>query len=388
MIIFKNKGLIDEKSITTFGVSSKENSSAIGYFGTGLKYAIAILLREGCEVKIHIGKKVLNFGVKEEKIRVNDFTIVTMNDTLLSFTTELGKNWKLWQAFRELYCNCTDENGEIYESNNAECAEDETMVCVAGGAFTNIYNNRDEIILSSPALLHLDGVNIHPNQSNFLFYKGVSVHKLDKPSLYTYNLTRADLTEDRTLKYYTYYLSGIANSICNSSNSEMLKNVLHADKYYAENDFNFEGNPSDECIDICLIAAKKFDLSLNKSARKLCRGWVQKALDENSNYELKPIDKMMLESAIKFCKFIGYNVTEFNIKVSENLGEGTLGRAHEDVIYLSTRVFMQGTKQVATTLLEEYLHLKFGLLDETYKMQTFLFDIIAGLGEQLQGEPI
>lgn len=45
MIIFRNKGVIDPKSITTFGVSSKENPGAIGFFGTGLKYAIAILLR-------------------------------------------------------------------------------------------------------------------------------------------------------------------------------------------------------------------------------------------------------------------------------------------------------------------------------------------------------
>lgn len=47
MIIFRNAGTIDPKSITTFGVSSKENPGAIGFFGTGLKYALAILLRHG-----------------------------------------------------------------------------------------------------------------------------------------------------------------------------------------------------------------------------------------------------------------------------------------------------------------------------------------------------
>jgi hypothetical protein len=32
--------------------------------------------------------------------------------------------------------------------------------------------------------------------------------------------------------------------------------------------------------------------------------------------------------------------------------------------------------------------LAYDLQDETYKMQTFLFDVICGLGEQLRGEPL
>ena len=87
-------------------------------------------------------------------------------------------------------------------------------------------------------------------------------------------------------------------------------------------------------------------------------------------------------------QIVGIAVDITEIKIAENLGNDVLGRAHNDVIYLSTRIFMQGTKQVSTTLLEEYLHLKFKLEDETYKMQTFLFDMIAGLGEQLKGEPL
>lgn len=388
MIVFINKGLIDEKSITTFGVSSKENASAIGYFGTGLKYAIAILLREGCDIKIHIGQKVLSFGVRQEKIRVNDFTIITMNDSLLSFTTELGKNWELWQSFRELYCNCTDENGVIYEANSAQCGDDETMICVTGAKFTNIFNNKNEFILESQPFEKLKNVDIHHGQGRFLYYKGVAVHKLDTPSLYTYNLKLADLTEDRTLKYSSYYVGKIAEDICKLDNKDALKKILHANDNYFEHDFEFKTTPSDCFIETCLEAAKKFDLTLNKTAQRLCKGWAIKALDANSSYKLNNIEKMQLDKAIEFCQFIDYDVTEYAIKISENLGENVLGRAHDEVIYLSTRVFKQGTKQVATTLLEEYLHIKFRLVDETYMMQTFLFDIIAGLGEKLKGSPL
>ena len=56
MIIFENKGLIDVHAISIMGVSVKEEGS-IGYFGTGLKYAIATLLREGQKITIWRGKE-------------------------------------------------------------------------------------------------------------------------------------------------------------------------------------------------------------------------------------------------------------------------------------------------------------------------------------------
>src|SRR5437867_1027619 len=96
--VFENPGVIDPRSITTFGVSSKDNASkAIGFFGTGLKYAIAILLRNGCGITIYSGGKKYTFGVFKEEIRNDTFQIVTMNNVKLGFTTELGKTWEMWQ---------------------------------------------------------------------------------------------------------------------------------------------------------------------------------------------------------------------------------------------------------------------------------------------------
>jgi hypothetical protein len=38
---------------------------------------------------------------------------------------------------------------------------------------------------------------------------------------------------------------------------------------------------------------------------------------------------------------------------------------------------------VAGTLIEEYLHLKHGIVDETRQMQNFLIDTICSLGERI-----
>ena len=62
MLSFYNAGIINEISITTFGINAKNDDSAIGYFGTGLKYAIAVLLRNGHEIKIKSGLNLSTRG--------------------------------------------------------------------------------------------------------------------------------------------------------------------------------------------------------------------------------------------------------------------------------------------------------------------------------------
>jgi hypothetical protein len=62
-------GEIDAASIRTFGVSVKEGENPIGFFGTGLKYALAILLRTGHKVTIQSGTSKHRFALKDVKIR-------------------------------------------------------------------------------------------------------------------------------------------------------------------------------------------------------------------------------------------------------------------------------------------------------------------------------
>lgn len=394
MITFKNNGLIDKRSITTFGVSSKESESPIGIFGTGLKYAIAIILRHGLTIEIDIGGEVHRFSTKEERIRVDDFLIVTMNDVPLGFTTQLGKTWELWQAFRELYCNCTDENGEIGKSNNKVLAgPNETVISVLGEAFEAIYDTKNSFILESEPIVKLPNVNIHAGGSKFIFYRGISVLKLQTESLYTYNLTGSvDLTEDRTLKYLYYYINKIAKDVTESlKDSNLLKLILHCSKdKFLESTFEYAGTPSQDFLTTCRKAAENFDTSVSRHARKLYKTWNEEAFGFQK-CEMNSLEQKMLIKSVAFCKFIGYaDIDKYPIHCTEVLGEddGVLGRAYNKEIYLARRVFLQGTKQVAVTLLEEYFHIKYGLVDETYKMQTFLFDVIGSLGERLMDEPL
>lgn len=43
---------------------------------------------------------------------------------------------------------------------------------------------------------------------------------------------------------------------------------------------------------------------------------------------------------------------------------------------------------LASTLIEEYLHLRHGWHDLTRELQNFLFDKLVSLGEEIAGEPL
>lgn len=393
MIKFTNDGVMDVRSITAFGVSSKENDDAIGYFGTGLKYAIAIILRHGCSIQIDIDGKQHKFGVERSMVRVNEFDFVTMDGNQLSFTTDLGKNWELWMAFRELYCNCTDEKGVIERAHDIELSPEKgkTVIKVVGTEFENIFGNINDFIINKnrPVVYESDAIRIYEGQSRFVFYKGVRILNMDSTMKYTYDIkSYVSLTEDRTASYPSSVRHDIGTEISKMENEGILSQILLVGELYGEHELSMRTDNSDEFKEVCRKAAERFDKKLNPSARSVYKDWVDRALQYNSNYHLNEVENMRLERAIEFCKFIGYKVDTYPINFSEFLGEGVLACAYKDEIYISKRVFSQGTKQVAMTLLEEYLHLKQKLEDETYSFQTYLFDIIGDIGERLQGEPL
>jgi hypothetical protein len=392
-VVFVNKGVIDKKSITAFGVSSKENPGAIGYFGTGLKYAIAILLRLGQKVTIYAGTKSLRFGVKKQKIRVDEFNFVTLNGRCLDFTTEVGKNWQLWMAFRELYCNCMDEKGWAMKVGVVEESvvprEGTTTVVVEGQEFETVWDQKQNIILGTEPLFKYDTLWVHPGQSRYVYYKGIRVSELSSESNYTYNLQGSvELTEDRTLKYFWWLLSMIRQEALRSCDADFIRTVTLAPKDTYETSIVFDTTPGDTFQQVVSQLAKDFEANLNPSAVRCCKDIIHKSLKESKPAVLSEIDKERLAKAVGFLEKIGFKVSNYPIRLSEFLGDCTLGCADttDHTIYVSREAFIRGTKTLVSVILEEFLHLQYNLVDETRVMQNYLMGLIVSLGEQVAGE--
>jgi len=223
-VYFYNKSLLPLECIKTFGVSAKETDSPIGYFGTGLKYAISVLLREGCNINITVGNDSYNFHKKILEIRGQEFEIIYMNDVALPFTTKLGRNWSLWQAYRELYSNCMDEGGNVSAViiGADELTDSGTIIAVSGLA--EIHEKSDEFILRSIPKYTIENLEIHESKNPGIFYRGIKV--LELPTKYTYNiLSNMTLSEDRTAAQWEVNYE-ITKALACSDNLDVVSEII------------------------------------------------------------------------------------------------------------------------------------------------------------------
>lgn len=252
--VFETDTSIDLHAFTTFGISAKPNSqSPIGYFGTGLKYAVAVLCRLGLEVEVFIDGVEYVFYAKPVDFRGTTFQQLAMKKRrgllpwryeTLPYTTELGKNWEVWQAFRELYSNTVDEGGRVYCTTDTIHVDQTragrrplTQIVVRDAAddppvFQMAFADKDSIFL--PEGLRQIGSDAQPCQlidrpSKYLYYRGMRVMELPKPSRYTWNvLASLELTEDRTVKYPFMAEWHVACHIVRGTDTLLIGRVLSA----------------------------------------------------------------------------------------------------------------------------------------------------------------
>lgn len=399
MIVFENPGEIDIRSISTFGVSVKESDNPIGFFGTGLKYAIAVLLRNGCSITIFSGTTSVEFGLANEELRGKTFQFVTMaidggKPQSIGFTTELGKQWELWMAYREIACNCKDEGGKAFNVHaDVTPAPGLTRVIVTGAMFEAVHASRHEYLLEDAPDFHLEGLEIRKRPGNAMFYRGVRVMQLQHTALYTYNITdEMELTEDRTIKSSYAMQMKLAASIFNCEDEALLYSILTAGENTFEGQIDYHWShlkPGDAFMKVMGDCIQDRLTRVSASALRMFNEHTQRTMKPRE-IELTKIQKISMEKALNFCEHIGFPIRDnYPIKVVESLGEGCLGLAKDQTIYIAERVFhLGGTKQLASTLIEEYLHLRQGWLDLTRELQSFLFDKVVSLGEELIGEPL
>lgn len=394
MIIFENPGEIDASAIATFGVSVKEGDNPIGFFGTGLKYAIAILLRNNHRITIWSGLEKIEFTAQPTTIRGEQFDVIHMNGERLGFTTQVGKTWELWMAYRELFCNARDESGEAYRASEApEPREGHTLIAVEGRPFEAIHAERWRYFVEDEADFVLDGIEVRHRESTNYFYRGVSVSLLPRAAMLSYNdTTPLELTEDRTAKNNYELPYRIARALLSLTDEKLLRTILTAPKQWLEHHLDFHGwsqAPSPAFLKVVGQLVNDGIADVNASAKRL---WQEKRPDEYKPREiaLSEVQKKSLEKALDFCERIGFPIRgAYPIFAVESLGKDTLGLAKDGTIYVSERAFlMGGSKQVAATLIEEYIHLRHRYEDCTRPMQNWLFEKVVSLGEELVGEPL
>lgn len=391
-VVFCNDGEIDMRAVKTMGLSAKDNPNAIGYFGTGLKYAIAVLLREGQKITIYSGKDEYCFEKEGIAFRGSDFEIVTMNGHELPFTTELGKNWELWQAYRELHCNCTDEFGVITAlAELPQPKEGKTVIVCEGQEIEQCYSDRGTIVLDAEPMFTSANVEVISGSTHHLFYKNIRAADVNH-CLYTYNLkNHIDLTEDRTIKYVWMARGKIMNAVLEAHDRNFIRSVLLAPNMTFEANFNFTdtseatATPSKEFLEVAGELHKKVEG--NPTAHEIYKKHFRAINGRRGSVKLTANQKQMLKTAQELASYLGYK-DSYPVTITNDLEVNVLGLAESGEIYVNIRCFAKGVRTVAHALYEEYLHLEHGFDDESRAMQNFLFEKIIELGAEINEMPV
>lgn len=257
-IIFRTPGTLDMRAFTTMGMSAKPSTDRpIGVFGTGLKYAVAVLVRLGASFQVHAGGHRYWFEVVPVDFRGETFQQIVMRRDAwtggegwrlgrrqkLPFTTQYGLNWKMWMAFRELYANTLDEGGDTHEVDDLDAwaqkeeaqpwGDDEhTLIVVTHDDFTQAYRDRADTFLDlgdRELRAALPGLEVRHGETQRMYYQGLRALDIGKPAMYTYNVTAPQhLTEDRQLGREWAVRSLVANTIATSDDEELIRQVITA----------------------------------------------------------------------------------------------------------------------------------------------------------------
>lgn len=252
-IVFQNEGILSLIDLTTMGDSSKrEDSTKIGKFDSGLKYAISILYRNGIIITINVSdniqyrvnsKIIISPDTKKEKeiIVIEKYLLEDVNigfeyveSIETSFAIQLGYEWELWMALREIYSNCLDENGKILDDSDGIGAKGYTTIHLEGELLEPILENWDEYFISSniePIYGNKDDsdVKIYENPSGYLrLYKnGILIHKNeDVLADFMYDSPCASIDEMRVLNNMYDFKNNVSYCISENNSYDFTRTFL------------------------------------------------------------------------------------------------------------------------------------------------------------------
>ncbi|MCP4255032.1 MAG: hypothetical protein GY775_16820 [Candidatus Scalindua sp.] len=279
-LIFKNPGLISILDLISMGDSDKrEDPDKIGKFDSGLKYALAILYRSNVKFEILSGRNrrfevdttILedsNVNKKKEVLVVKEFEYLeeptediceTCNDEynlnhsagglcegsnceimleaypvetehVTGFSPKLGYGWEFWMAFREIYSNCLDEQGDfIITDILPELAENETKFIIAiDEKVQMVLNHWNDYFLKRDLIEANQSIEIHKNTSEHLkIYKNNTLvfEDIDKKAKWSYNWSKAKIDEMRCMQYNSDFEWDLRRALKESENQNLITEI-------------------------------------------------------------------------------------------------------------------------------------------------------------------
>ena len=430
-ILIQNDGAIESNSFELIGASTKRGETVkIGFFGSGLKYSIAYMMRNNIDFRVFSGEQELKFTTTPETLKEQQFDRICINGKPTSYTVTMGPTWtEDWFVLREIYCNALDEGSctmvrdiesinpsagktrifieltgklqSVVDMWDAYFSDEREPVFVSSNTYTCYLGNEDVVATAT------QNIKVFTKTDGVLFRKGIRVYK-KAGMLFDYGCDSININEDRTARNPSGIHYAFAEMAAMLNNEDWLKSILRTqasekpcDEYDALTINGSDGVASPRWIEFSKenmlvveeisgrftdeIATTKKEVFLipstfakrikNKVPETLILGMGRKVGDTFSEeVEATPKMQYLLKEVIKALKDMNYDVPH-DISVVNFEDDDTLGAANieEKKILIAAKTFDMGRRELALVLMEETEHIISKKEDETRAFQNHIF---------------
>lgn len=402
-----NNGEIEPQALHLVGASTKRNDSTkIGQFGSGNKYAMAYLMRNGYGLRVFSGENEIIIETKTEQFRDNEYNVIFVNGEKTSITTEMGKDWKFWQSIREIYCNALDEGGhslDFVQEIQPKQGVTQFYINNTGDVMDFMQNFDNYFAINKKVVFECSEGRIleKSGQTANIYRKGIRCHNSQKQSCYDYDFNEISINEDRLIKYNWQIEEKLWDIVYQCDNKEVIKNIL----IHSGDALHLEGSLSDisslstgsisqefkEVVSDIRLAPKGLSGLLDPDEfgnttiipTKIFESIKPFISDDNVAHKFKmsnsgsifrTIQRTLLHDetlrkALDFLQEANFEIL-YNVHLCVFDEKNVLGCAYKGEIYISDVCMEMGVNQVVNTLIEEHIHIKYDCEDKTRKMQT------------------
>lgn len=429
-ILIQNDGEIESNSFELIGASTKRDEKGkIGFFGSGLKYSIAYMMRNNIEFKIFSGLNEFRFSTKSEVLKDKTFERICINGTSTSYTTTMGPTWTQdWFILREIYCNALDEGTctLVPETEVVQPSVGKTRIYIeltpslkkVSANWENYFSidrspqfSADNIYAcyvgqsDGPDGSTRQKVDVYNKTDGVLFRRGIRVHDNDE-LLFDYGLKYVEINEDRTAKYGSSMGYMIRNLVATFNSEHYVKTVLRCGqddkKAYEYNALT--GDVHDKFSEKWVEFSKsnllvnreksgKYAQQINETtkevffipayfARQLKKQLpdciilgMGNVIGDFSYHDVEVTPKMayLIKEVLSSLTQINYKIP-YEIRVVEFDKSHIMGHADmkEKKILIAASTFDKGRREIALTIMEENEHLRSGAPDESRAFESHL----------------
>lgn len=430
-ILIQNDGEIETNSFELIGASTKRGETGkIGFFGSGLKYSIAYMMRNGIDFRVFSGEQELKFTTMPERLKEQSFDRICINGKPTSYTVTMGPTWKEdWFVLREIYCNALDESScqlvkstETVQSSSGKTriyielteklqtvidnwdryfSDERTPLFVAEKVYTSNFGQDD-----GSGGTRYQPVKVYNKKHGVIYRRGINVFEKSK-LIYDYELEFVNINEDRTARNANFLDYILVDMIGQMPNEEWVKSILRTgqeescteylsmswnepDQPYSERWVQFSkdnmlvvkeisGRYADEISrtkkEVFLLPSH-FARHMKKKLPSVAIVGMGTVIGDNYFTEIDKTPKMdyLLKEVIASLKEMKYEVN-YDISVADFESDEILGQADikEKKIYIAAKTFDMGRREIAMTLMEENEHIASQKHDETRAFQTHIF---------------